>query len=187
MAMNEQPTVESVFELHSQADAAMYELQQAGFNNEQIRLIDASSRTIVMVQAADRQQEATSILHRNGGYEADPRFVQVQAGEPLANDPATVETTAQATNTNASSHHYDPIKGVIQDNEVAPVSPGGYGLKRDPSVETDATAGTLDQQTRPNPALTDGSNDSIFERPISPGTVQPGDINDPNDRGPRIP
>lgn len=178
MAMNEQPTVESVFELRSQADAAMYELQQAGFNNEHIRLVDASGRTLVMVQTAERQQEVTSILHRNGGYEADPRFVEVQADEP----------TAQETNTNEPSRHYDPIKGVIQDNEAtAPVSAGGYGMKRDPSVETDATAGTLDKQARPNPSLTDGSNDSIFERPISPGTVQPGDINDPNDRGPRIP
>ena len=172
MAMNDQSTVVSTFEMRSQADAAAYELQQSGFRPEQISLTDASGRTLVTVQAADRQEEAENILHRNGGYEADSRFVEVQA-EP--------------TNTNEDSPQYDPIKGVNKDWQSAPVSPGGYGMARDPSVETDATAGTLDKQARPDPRLEDGSDNSIFERPIAPGTVQPGTIDDPNDRGPRIP
>ena len=179
MAMNDQSAVVSTFELRSQADAAVYELQQSGFSAEQISLTDASGRTLVTVQTADRQEEAETILHHNGGYEADSRFVEVQA-EPTI-------PVAEPTNTNESSHEYDPIRGVNKDWQPAPVSSGEFGMKRDPSVETDATAGTLNTQSRPDPRLEDGSDNSIFERPIAPGTVQPGTIDDPNNRGPRIP
>jgi hypothetical protein len=137
-------------------------LMNLGVPEEEARYYEgefSSGRTIVMVKADGRQQEATTILHRNGGYNADSRFVQVPAQAPVyVPDGAGVTTmtaenesnmqqpqqvqpqSAPVTNTNESSRVYDPITGVSderQQEQSAPVSPGGYGQQRDPSVETD--------------------------------------------------
>ena len=98
--------------------------------------------------------------------------------------------TSTGTSSNASPRHYDPVAGVTQKgNQGAPVTSSEYGLQRDPAVETDSTANpkTYDRNIRPDPLAEDGSQDSSFERPVEPGTVEPGSYNDPNDHLPRIP
>jgi len=192
-------------------------LMGMGIPEEEARYYESefsSGRTIITVQTADRQQEATSILHRNGGYDAGTRFVQVEAQAPVLHvnstgspeaeaeaDSSTMEPPLpaqqpqqhpqepqQALATNESSRHYDPITGVEQESqERQQVPAGGYGLQRDPTVETDATAGTIDTQVRPGTAVEKGSSDSLFESPVEPGVVQPGGVNDPNIRPQRIP
>src|SRR5438874_1456965 len=125
---------------------------------------------------------------------------QVAVGRPTR-DPGTYNPNTQAdqmaepgtstgTSSNASPRHYDPVAGVTQKgNQGAPVTSSEYGLQRDPAVETDATANpkTYDTNMRPDPLAEDGSQDSSFERPVEPGTVEPGSYNDPNDHLPRIP
>src|SRR2546421_11199835 len=98
--------------------------------------------------------------------------------------------TSTGTSSNASPRHYAPVAGVTQKgNQGAPVTSSEYGLQRDPAVETDATANpkTYDRNVHPDPLAEDGSQDSSFERPVEPGTVEPGSYNDPNDHLPRIP
>ena len=63
----------------------------------------------------------------------------------------------------------------------------GYGLQRDPAVETDATAGTIDTQVRPETAEEGRTSNDLFESPVEPDIVQPGGVNDPNVRPPRVP
>src|SRR6266702_4383565 len=173
-----------------------------------------SGRTLVTVRADGRQQEAINILHHNGGYDAGTRLGQAQqtqaptytqadqvaVGSPTR-DPGTYNPNTQAdqmaepgtstgTSSNASSRHYDPVAGVTEKgNQGAPVTSSEYGLQRDPAVETDATANpkTYDRNIRPDPLAEDGFQDSSFERPVEPGTIEPGSYNDPNDRLPRIP
>src|SRR3989440_11287489 len=175
-----------------------------------------SGRTLVTVRADGRQQEAINILHHYGGYDAGTRLGQVQqiqaptytqadqdqvtVGRPTR-DSGTYNPNTQAdqmaepgtstgTSSNASPRHYAPVAGVTQKgNQGAPVTSSEYGLQRDPAVETDATANpkTYDTDMRPDPLAEDGSQDSSFERPVEPGTVEPGSYNDPNDRLPRIP
>jgi len=193
-------------------------LMGMGIPEEEARYYESefsSGRTIITVQTADRQQEATSILHRNGGYDAGTRFVQVEAqapvyhvnstGSPEADSsamqpplpsqhsqhpqqPQQPQPPQQVPETNESTRHYDPIIGVEQERQVRPQVPaGGYGLQRDPAVETDATAGTIDTQVRPATAVEEGSSNSLFERPVEPDIVQPGGVNDPTIRPQRIP
>lgn len=189
-------------------------LMNLGVPEEEARYYEgefSSGRTIVMVKADGRQQEATTILHRNGGYNADSRFVQVPAqapvyapdgagvttmteeGESNMQQPQQVQTQAQpvpVSNTNESSRAYDNITGVSnepQRGQSAPVSPAGYGQQRDPLVETDTTAGTTDTQVRPGTVVEEGTDKSFYERPVEPGTVQPGSVDDPNVRVPRVP
>src|SRR6266704_1388036 len=175
-----------------------------------------SGRTLVTVRADGRQQEAINILHHYGGYDAGTRLGQAQQGQQAqaptytqadqvsvgrpTRDPGTYNPNTQAdqmaepgtstgTSSNASSRHYDPVAGVTEKgNQGAPVTSSEYGLQRDPTVETDATANpkTYDRNVRPDPLAEDGSQDSSFERPVEPGTVEPGSYNDPNDHLPRI-
>ena len=213
-------------------------LMNLGIPEEEARYYEgefSSGRTIVMVNAEGRQQEATSILHRNGGYSADNRFVQASAQSPVyvpdgtgvtalgeeketnmqqSQQPMQPQNQSQieqplqesqpvqqqpyqgqptpVTNANANetARTYDNISGVSnepQQGQMAPVSVAGYGMQRDPTVETDATAGTTDTQVRPDTVVDEGADKSFYERPVAPGTVQPGSVDDPNMRGPRIP
>jgi hypothetical protein len=85
--------------------------------------------------------------------------------------------SSTGTSSNASPRHYDPVAGGTQKgNQDAPVTSSEYGLQRDPAVETDASANpkTYDRNVRPDPVAEDGSQDSSFERPVEPGTVEPG-------------
>src|SRR5437868_3463106 len=97
MATTNRSLVMSVFEDGAQAQQAMDNLQQAGFRPDQIRyslrksgtgITDSlenlglpeqesdfynrefmAGRTVVMVNANDRQQDASTILSRYGGYD----------------------------------------------------------------------------------------------------------------------
>ena len=173
-----------------------------------------SGRTLVTVRVDGRQQEAINILHHYGGYDAGTRLGQVQqtqaptytqadqvaVGHPTG-DQGTYNPNTQAdqmfepasstgTSSNASPRHYDPVAGGTQKgNQGAPVMSSEYGQQRDPAIETDASANpkTYDRNVRPDPVAEDGSQESSFERPVEPGTVEPGSYNDPNDRLPHIP
>ena len=144
-------------------------------------------------------------MHRNGGYDAGTRFVQVEAQAPVYHvnktgsptpDSANMESpmptqrpqqSQQVPDTDTSSSYYDPITGVGQENQPVPAPAEGYGLQREPAVETDATAGTIDSQALPGTAMENGNSDGLFESPVDPDVVQPGGMNDPNVRLPRIP
>lgn len=184
-------------------------LTAMGIPEEEARYYESefsSGRTIITVQTADRRQEATSILHRNGGYDAGTRFVQVEAqapvlhvnstGSPEADSstmqpplpPQQPQEPQQAPAADESTRHYDPVTGVEQERqERQQVPAGGYGLQRDPTVETDATAGTIDTQVRPRTEAEEASNNDLFESTVAPDVVQPGGVNDPNVRPLRVP
>ncbi len=117
-----------------------------------------SGRTLVTVKADGRQQEAYNILHRNGGYDV---------------------------NTPAASRQHAPVTGPST-GQPAPVNDSGYGMQRDPSVETDATAKTYDTNVRTETTMERESDDTFFGNPDEPGVV-PGSPNDPNIRHPRVP
>jgi uncharacterized protein (TIGR02271 family) len=98
------PTVVGLFQSEMEAQQAMNDLEQAGFGNDQIRysvhrggtgvrdqLMDLglteqeasyynqefeAGRTVVFVNAPDRQREAFDILRRNGGYDASTDVTQ---------------------------------------------------------------------------------------------------------------
>lgn len=98
------PIVAAIFQTEDQAKQAMKDLQQAGFNNDQIRysvhrggtgITDAlvklglpqqeadfynsqfeAGRTIVAVNSNGRQQEAYNILAGDGGQSANPNSAQ---------------------------------------------------------------------------------------------------------------
>jgi hypothetical protein len=296
MTMTDRSTVVGVFELRSEADAAIYELQRAGFRDDQIGFIvrneDAgtattvedgnttegapgatvgavsggiiggvigaaaallipgigpaiaggilvtvlggaaigaaaggivgalvsmgvpeeeahyysgefhSGRTLVTVKAEGRQQEAINILHHNGGYDAGTRSGQAPASTQVdqvavASSPGTSNSNTRAdqmfeppsstgTSTNTSPRHYDTVAGVTQKgNQGAPVASSEYGLQRDPTVETDATAGTIDTNVRPDTPLESRSKDSLFEPAAEEGTVEPGLPSNSDDQLPR--
>jgi uncharacterized protein (TIGR02271 family) len=101
------PIAVGVFQDEAQAKQAMRDLQQAGFTDDQIRysvhkggtgILDSltslgipqqeasyynsefmAGRTVVTVNASDRQQEAFDILSRNGGYNATTAMGQSTA------------------------------------------------------------------------------------------------------------
>ena len=163
-----------------------------------------SGRTLVTVRADGRQQEAIDILHRNGGYDAGTRLEQIQAptygpsvnsnvyntqSEQVtvgrrAGNPGAYNSNTQSdqmlepgtgTTSNASPRRYDPVAGVTQEgNQAAPVKSSEYGLQRDPTVETDATAGTTDTNVRPDTPVESDFKEGLYERPIEPGIAEPG-------------
>ena len=74
----------------------------------------------------------------------------------------------------------------MPEEQGAPVNSSGYGMQRDPSVETDATAGTYDKQVRTETTMERESDDTLFGNPDEP-SVAPGSYEDPNIRSPRVP
>src|SRR2546421_7947679 len=104
MATTNRSVIMGVFTDNAQAQQAMDDLQRAGFGPDQIRYSVRKSgtgitnslenlglpeqeasfynqefeegRTVVMVNTADRQQEAYDILRRNGGYDFNSRAAQ---------------------------------------------------------------------------------------------------------------
>ena len=171
-----------------------------------------SGRTLVTVKAEGRQQEAINILHRNGGYDAGTRSGLIQQGQQgqapaytqpdqeqvavtrnLGADNSSTQTdqmfeppSSTGTSANTSTRHYDPVAGVTQKgNQGAPVTSSEYGLQRDPTVETDATAGTIDTNVRPDTPLESRSKDSLFEPAVEQGTPEPGLPSNPDDQLPR--
>jgi hypothetical protein len=186
MTMTDRSIAMGVFEESTLAQQAIDELRQAGFGDDHIGfavrqdpLVDPGTSApgtekqyvVVMVRTEDRQQEALETLRRCGASHAGMR--------------SDLLSEANAT---TSSREYDPITGPQSArSDQAAVNSSGYGLERDPTVETQATAKTYDRNIRP-PAVTeeDGSQDSSFERPLAPGTVLAGDWDDPNIRHPRV-
>jgi hypothetical protein len=177
-----------VYEDSTLAQQTIDELKRAGFGDDRIGfavrkspLMKTDTNTdeqkaekqyvVVMVRAEERQQEALDMLRRCGASHVGTR-------SDLLNE----------TNTTTWPRGYDPITGPQAEGEDrAPVNSSGYGLERDPTVETDATAKMYDRNIRPpSVAEEDGSQDSSFERPLAPGTVQAGDWDDPNLRHPHI-
>src|SRR5947209_2595164 len=164
-----------------------------------------SGRTLVTVKAEGRQQEAINILHHNGGYDAGTRPGQTPASTQadqvdqvaMASTPGTSNSntrtdqmfeppSSRGTSTNESPRHYDPIAGVTQKgNQGAPVTSSEYGQQRDPTVETDATAGTIDTNVRPDSPLESRSKDSLLEPAVEEGTVEPGLPSNSDDQLPR--
>ena len=116
---------------------------------------------------------------RSTGYDQSNRT------EPMVKPDATTSGSSPSSTT-ASPQQYDPITGVTETERNAPVKSSGYGLQRDPTVETDATAKTYDTNVRPDAPLESRSKDSLFGQPVEPGTVEPGSPDDPNVRPPRI-
>lgn len=121
MAISNHSIVAGVFSQEGPAQQAMADLQNAGFSNDQIRysvhkggsgILDSllglglpqneadfynsefmAGRTVVTVNASDRQQEAYDILKRNGAYDANNRMSQ------SANTTQTTQTDYGTTGT----------------------------------------------------------------------------------------
>ncbi|MFL5592796.1 MAG: YsnF/AvaK domain-containing protein [Ktedonobacteraceae bacterium] len=127
MTTTNRSVIMSVFADNAQAQQAMDDLQQAGFSPDQIRYSVRKSgtgitnslenlglpeqeasfynqefeagRTVVMVNTADRQQEAYDILRRNGGYDFNSRAAQTTGYAQTAGTAATSSTGVQETET----------------------------------------------------------------------------------------
>jgi len=117
----------SVFADSAQAQQAMDDLQRAGFSQDQIRYSERRSgtgiteslenlglpeqeatfynrefeagRTVVLVNTADRQQEAYDIFRRNGGYDFNSQAAQMGGYSSTASTTGTASTGVQETAT----------------------------------------------------------------------------------------
>ena len=117
----------SVFADSAQAQQAMDDLQRAGFSQDQIRYSERRSgtgiteslenlglpeqeatfynrefeagRTVVLVNTADRQQEAYDIFRRNGGYDFNSQAAQMGGYSSTASTTGTASTGVPETGT----------------------------------------------------------------------------------------
>jgi hypothetical protein len=118
---------------------------------------------------------------------ANPNLQPYQTGQTGSDQPRqSTQPRIEQDVPTTSSRGYDPIKGPGPEEHAVPVNESGYGMQRDPAVETDATAKTYDTQQRPETTMQRESDDTFFGNPDEPGIV-PGSYEDPNVHSPRVP
>jgi hypothetical protein len=153
MTTAEHSTVVGVFADRTQAEHALDELRQAGFSDDQVgfsagdepenehrRQEDNDTKkqsthggpVVVVVRADNRQEEASDILQRNGASNVSSH--------------AQAERKADAS---VPGREYDPILGpkVVGEGDMLPIDYSGFGLTRDPALDTEPTTG--DEHLRP--------------------------------------
>ena len=127
MATTNRSVIMGVFTDNAQAQQAMDDLQRAGFSPDQIRysvrkggtgITDSlenlglpeqeatfynrefeAGRTVVLVNTADRQQEAYDIFRRNGGYDFNSQAAQMGGYSSTASTTSTASTGVRETET----------------------------------------------------------------------------------------
>lgn len=186
MTRQEYQTIRAVFTERRQAEQAVVELRKAGVDESDYQLEDSAeiggvkdgiSGVLLTVRTSADREQMQSLLRHHGAH-------HVQVLRHLDDeDPGVAQEEGE------SSVIYDPIRGRIAEKEQMPADTGGYGLKRDPRVETDATAQprTYDREVRPDSEVDTGMQRSIFDRPLEETKEEPGSSADPNIRLPRVP
>jgi len=152
------PIAVGVFQDEAQAQQAMADLQQAGFTNDQIRysvhkggagILDSltsqgipeqeanyynsefmAGRTVVTVNASDRQQEAFDILSRNGGYNATTAMGQSTATYGQAADTYTQDRTLDTNRAERVQLREEQLQVNKQ-----PVQTGEVGIRKEVVTE----------------------------------------------------
>ena len=127
--------VVGVFENRSQAEQAIHELHQAGFGDDQIGFVVRgehpqekglvpeekgetenefkNGRTIVMVKAGERANEAREILHRHGAFDAyTPLAEDTKHGVSTGEYAADTMYPDRAADLNASSDFFEQPVGM---------------------------------------------------------------------------
>ncbi len=192
-------TVSGTFSERGQAEQAVAELRQAGFSDALVGLAGSdevlekintnvfaqaaeTTSVVVTVKAEERWQEAFAILQKNGASNMTPTTTEAtveQSSSPTAN-----QTT---DDTSVEPHlEYDPIMGPqVTTQNAAPVASGGFGLERDPALDSDIP--TSDPNLQKNRVPEKEGEDTFFGQPVIPQHVEPGSPADPNVRKPRVP
>ena len=221
MTTTRSPIAVGVFQDEAQAQQAMSDLQQAGFTNDQIRysvhkggagILDSltglgipqqeasyynsefeAGRTVVTVNASDRQQEAFDILSRNGGYNATTAMGQStatygQAADTYAKD-RTLDTN-RAERVQLREEQLEVNKQPVQTGEVGirkevvteqksinvPVNREEVVIERRPDgvvferVGRDGVRRTTEIALRPAPDAVQGTT-LVIERDLTPQQV----------------
>jgi hypothetical protein len=166
------------FENRMQAEQAMAELKQAGFRDDEIELeeqtraqqpegaLSSAERVVVRVMTDERQQEAATILRRDGAIDTPPFSATTPSETHEAAGP--YEPSSHMSPTAASEPivprvEYDPIRGPHEITEdVSPLASGGFGLQRDPALDEDTPV--EDAHTQPG-SLPPDSNATIGQTP----------------------
>lgn len=160
MAAMNRSVVVSVFQDNNQAQQAINDLMNAGFSNDQIKYSvnkggggiaddlvnlgiaqsEASfynnefeqGHTIVTVNTTDRQQEASNILNRDGGYDMNSRGSNAQPGN-YATGAANVANTAENAGTDLTDQQAQNIRLREEQLQVnkQPVQTGEVGIRKE--------------------------------------------------------
>lgn len=200
MSTTNRSTVMGTFDNRTQAEQAVTTLKQAGFTDDRIGLAgrdeviekmqtDASSRTgqalsesvVVTVKAGERWQEAIDILHRQGAS------YMIPSPDTASEEYSVQSPTQQTTHGDAIAAHleYDPVAGPrLTTENTAPIDTGGYGLKRDPALDTDTSTG--DPNVRANTTTEEEGRDTFFGQTVEPTYIEPGSPDDPDTRSPHV-
>ncbi len=170
-AMNRSIVV-SVFQDNSQAQQAISDLMNSGFSNDQIKysvnkggggIADdlenlgipqseadfynnefEQGHTIVTVNTTDRQQEASDILNRDGGYDMNSRGSNTQAGNyatgvasTVASGAANVANTAENAGTDLTDGQSRNVRLREEQLQVnkQPVQTGEVGIRKEVVTE----------------------------------------------------
>ncbi len=196
MSTSDRSTVMGTFKNRAQAEQAINALGRIGFGNELIGFagrdevlekLDTniptragqalSSSVVVTVKAGQRWREALDILHSNGASDTTPSL------DEASEDDFPLVPTDHKTQASAMQPHleYDPVAGPRMTTEnTAPIASGEYGLKRDPTLDTDTSIS--DPNVNANATAQEEGGDTFFGQ-----TVEPGSPDDPNIRSPRTP
>jgi hypothetical protein len=174
MSTIDRATVMGTFHDRAQAEQAVAELREKGFHHEDIGLVgqkefvetmrmdtapdEAQSPrddlVSVTVKAQERWQEALSILRAHGAFDTFPED-ETTSGEEAAAANADVSPDSKQTHL-----AFDPIAGpVVTTEDSGAVASGGYGLQRDPALDSGAPT------TGPNVVLPTREDDTFFNRP----------------------
>ena len=152
------PIAIGVFQDEAQAKQAMADLQQAGFTDDQIRysvhkggtgILDSltslgipqqeasyynsefmAGRTVVTVNASDRQQEAFDILSRNGGYNATTTM-----GQSTATNGQAADTYAQDRTLDTNGAERVELREEQLQVNKQPVQTGEVGIRKEVVTE----------------------------------------------------
>ena len=157
-----------------------------GAYNSDVRS-NAMSQTNTNNADADNPPDATGATNVNNPGASNPEMQTSQIGR----DKDVINTGAyyspvQSDQTPPQNVGYDSTKGPVPEEHGVPVNDSGYGMQRDPSVETDETAKTYDTQQRPETTMQRENDNTFFGNPAEPG-IAPGSYEDPNVRHPRVP
>jgi uncharacterized protein (TIGR02271 family) len=155
MTMTNRSFVVGVFQEEAQAQQAMNDLMSAGFSKDEIRYSVhkggsgitnslanlglpedeatfyngefESGRTVVVVNTSDRQQEASQILYRDGGYDYASRSGRTSGTSSYAN----AATTGQATDYNTEAGQNIQLREEQLRANKQSVETGAVGLRKE--------------------------------------------------------
>jgi uncharacterized protein (TIGR02271 family) len=161
MAAMNRSVVVSVFQDNNQAQQAINDLMNSGFSNDQIKysvnkggggiaddLVNLGipqseanfynnefeqGHTIVTVNTTDRQQEASTILNRDGGYDMNSRGSNAQAGNYATGAASTVATGAANVGTDLTDQQAQNVRLHEEQLQVnkQPVQTGEVGIRKE--------------------------------------------------------